>query len=64
MVEATPNTGQQDLGVIAKDTVKIIIADSPKMDNIEKEGLLKSISPDIKQSPNRIGLGQGTLVVI
>ena len=34
------------------------------MDNIRKEGLLKDINPNIKQSPNRIRLGQGTLVVI
>ena len=64
MVEATPNIGQQDPGVIAKDTIKTTVADSLKMDNTGKKGLLKSISPDIKQSPNRIRLGQGILVVI
>ena len=34
--------------MIAEDTAKIIIADSLKIDNIKKEGLLKGISPDIK----------------
>ena len=34
------------------------------MDNTRKEGLLKGISPDIKQSLNKIGLGQGILVAI
>ena len=64
IVDATPNIGQQDLGVIAEDTIKIIIVNSPKMDNTRKKGLLKGISPDIKQSPNRMGLDQGILVVI
>ena len=50
--------------MIAKDIIKTIIIDSPKINNIEKEGLLKGISPNIKQSLNKIGLDQGILVVI
>ena len=48
MIEATLNIDQQDPGVIAKDTIKTIIINSPKIDNIGKEELLKDISPDIK----------------
>ena len=48
IVEATPNIGQQDPGIIAKNTIKTIIADSLKIDNTRKKRLLKGINPDIK----------------
>ncbi len=63
-IEAAPNTGQQAPRVIAQDTAETTVADSPKIDNTGKEGQLKGTSSDSKQSPDGIGLGQGTLVEI